>query len=112
HAHSLLFLGLVEQHQSAATTTEGAVTAPAHFNSPQTGNRIEHFARIVIHLVVPAQIAWIVVGVHVVLVLYRIEFQVAGLHFPRNHLADVLNWRHIFVVVLQCVVGVWIGGDD
>ena len=42
----------------------------------------------------------------------RIEFEVAGLHFPRDHLADVLHRRHILVVVFQRVVGVRVGSDD
>ena len=52
------------------------------------------------------------VGVDVVVVFYRIELDLAGLHLPGDHLADVLHRRHILVVVLQRVVGVRVGGDD
>ena len=52
------------------------------------------------------------VGVDVLLVFYRMELDLAGLHFAGDHLADVLHRRHIFVIVFQRVVGVGIGGDD
>ena len=41
-----------------------------------------------------------------------VELDVACLHFPGDYLADVLDGWHIFIVVLQGVVGVRIGGDD
>ncbi len=112
HAHSLLFFRLVEQHQSAATAAERAVTGSAHLDSLQPWNRIQHIARIVVNLVVPTQIAGIVVDVDVVFVLYRIELDLAGFYFSGNHLADVLHRRHILIVVFQRVVGVRVSSDD
>src|SRR5208337_1112731 len=82
------------------------VSAPAHFDSLQAGNCIEHLARVIVNLVVPAQVTRVVVGVYVVCALHLLEFQVAGLHFPGDHLADVFDWRHILIVVLQSIVGV------
>ena len=77
---------------------------------------VEHVARIVVHLVVTTQVAGIVVGVDAAPIFkplfHRVEMEIAGSHFPRDHLADVLDRRNVFIVVLQRVVGVRVGGDD
>ena len=87
YSHSLIFFGLVEQHQSAAAAAERAVAAAAHLHPLQAGNRIEHIARFVVNLVVPPQIAGVVVGVDIGSVLDRIQLDVAGLS-PRR----AINW--------------------
>ena len=52
------------------------------------------------------------VRVDIVFVLDRIELDLAGLHFSGDHLADVLDRRHVPIVVLQRVVGMRVGSDD
>ena len=106
------FFRLVELRQSASTAAERAVSRTAHLDPLQTGNSIQHISRVVINLVVPPQVAGIVVGVDVVAVFHCMKLDFAGLHFAREHLANVLDRRHIFVVMLQSVVGVRIGSND
>ncbi len=52
------------------------------------------------------------VGVNGVAIFYGIELDLAGLYLPGDHLADVLHRRHVFVIVLQRVEGMRIGGND
>src|ERR1700739_4265212 len=98
HAHPLLFFRFVEQHESAATAAEGPVARSLHFHSLYSRNSIEHTARVVIDLVVSSQVAGVVVGVDILLALKRTKLDVAGLYFPGDHLADVLDGRDIFIV--------------
>ena len=65
HAHPLLFFGFVEQRQAASAAAERAVAAALHLHPPQARNGIEHVARVLVDAVMPAEIAGIVVGVHV-----------------------------------------------
>jgi len=55
-AHALLFFRLVEEHQAAATAAERALAAALHLDALEAGNRIEHGARVIVDVIVPAQI--------------------------------------------------------
>src|SRR5208283_4245240 len=101
----------VEEHQPATAAAERAVPAALHFHTFHTRDRVEHIAGIVVNLVMPSQIAGIVIRVdHSV--LYWLELDPAGSYVARDELTDVLDRRYISIVVFQRVESVRIGGDD
>src|SRR6266568_2572056 len=100
YSDTLLFLGFVEEHQSAATTAEGTVARAAHLNSFQSGDGVEHSARIVVDLVVSPEITGVVIRVDVTAVFYGIELDGSTPDLVSNHLTDVLDRRDVLVIVL------------